>query len=62
MNNTIKNLVINNIEYTEQFKLPQILNNYFSEVAMNLKNNLPHNNANLQFIAYIFLYNVSLYF
>ena len=47
--NTIKKLVINNIA-TEQFEIAEILHKYFSEEAMNLGNNLPHNNINpLQF-------------
>ena len=51
-NNTIKKLVINNIEHTDQFEIAEIFNKYFSEVAMYLENNLPHNNINpLQLIS-----------
>ena len=51
-NNTIKKILINNLEYAEQFEIAEILNKYFSEVAMNLEDNLPHNNVNpLQFIS-----------
>ena len=44
--------MINNIEYTEQFEIAKIFNKYFSEIAMNLENNLLHNIINpLQFIS-----------
>ena len=50
-NDTIKKIVLNNREYSEQLDIAECFNKYFNEVASSLENSLPNNDMNpLQFI------------